>query len=186
MRFHTLAAIVAAASTASAGAVNVGSSVAQGIDNNQIGTTCTNPTVRPEWRQMTDTARKAYLQAVKCLMTAPAQSKLAHVKYRFDDLQAVHLQKTNTIHEVGQFLPWHRYFLYTHERLLREECSYTGAIPWWDETKDAGDFVNSPLMTADYFGTLQVPTASTTKYCVQDGVSTSPTSHLLLLAKHLY
>lgn len=30
----------------------------------------------------------------------------------------------------GQFLPWHRYYMYLHEYLLRTECNYTGAQPY--------------------------------------------------------
>lgn len=29
----------------------------------------------------------------------------------------------------GQFLPWHRLLMYTHEVLLRTECNYTGSLP---------------------------------------------------------
>lgn len=37
----------------------------------------------------------------------------------------------------GQFLPWHRYYMKTHETILQQECNYTGAQPYWDEMRDA-------------------------------------------------
>lgn len=36
----------------------------------------------------------------------------------------------------GAFLPWHRYFMTVHERLLQEQCNYTGAQPYWPELAD--------------------------------------------------
>lgn len=42
----------------------------------------------------------------------------------------------------GAFLPWHRYFMHTHETVLRNECNYTGFQPYWDEMRDADASVN--------------------------------------------
>jgi hypothetical protein len=32
-----------------------------------------------------------------------------------------------------------------HERLLRQECGYTGTQPYWDEERDAGKFSSSEV-----------------------------------------
>ena len=37
---------------------------------------------------------------------------------------------------VGQFLPWHRYYVRAHEIALQQLCNYTGAHPYWDELSD--------------------------------------------------
>lgn len=49
------------------------------------------------------------------------------------------------IHFVGAFLPFHRYFLLTHETLLRRECKYRGPIPYWNEVNDVQSFRNSSV-----------------------------------------
>ena len=51
----------------------------------------------------------------------------------------------------GHFLPWHRYFVATYEKALREECYYTGAQPYWDWSIDADKgkgYKNSPIFSA--------------------------------------
>jgi tyrosinase len=48
----------------------------------------------------------------------------------------------------GQFLPYHRYFVASYEKALREECGFAGAQPYWDwtlDTKTTADFVKSPI-----------------------------------------
>jgi tyrosinase len=39
--------------------------------------------------------------------------------------------------------------MHAHERLLREECGYKGAQPYWDETLDAGKFSESIVFSAE-------------------------------------
>ena len=34
----------------------------------------------------------------------------------------------------GIFLPWHRYYTYIYDYILRNECGYTGPQPYWDWT----------------------------------------------------
>lgn len=38
------------------------------------------------------------------------------------------------LHPVGQFLPWHRGLIHAQETLLRNECNYTGPLPYWNWT----------------------------------------------------
>jgi tyrosinase len=45
----------------------------------------------------------------------------------------------------GNFLSWHRYFTWTWERALREECGYEGYQPYVNWGKYAHDIVGSPL-----------------------------------------
>ena len=49
------------------------------------------------------------------------------------------------IHLTGNFLGWHRYFLWTYEQALRNECHYKGHQPYWNWGKYALDPLNSPL-----------------------------------------
>lgn len=49
---------------------------------------------------------------------------------RLADFIWTHQRVMPKIHYVGQFLPWHRLFLYEYERALREECLYFGGVPY--------------------------------------------------------
>lgn len=45
-------------------------------------------------------------------------------------------------------MPYHRYILASYEKVLREECCYNGAQPYWDWTLDAASeetFLQSPV-----------------------------------------
>lgn len=59
--------------------------------------TCTAETVsiRKEWRNLAESEKTAYLDAVNCLIDLPAQTSLSGVTNRFSDLQATHRDKTN-------------------------------------------------------------------------------------------
>jgi tyrosinase len=99
--------------------------------------TCKNPIVRKEWKQLSIPQKRAYIDAVLCLASKPAISGIEGAINRFDDFQAVHSSQTPDIHWVGHFTLWHRYFIYTYEKALREECGYTGAQPYWNWSLDA-------------------------------------------------
>jgi len=45
----------------------------------------------------------------------------------------------------GNFLSWHRYFTWTWEHALRQECGYEGYQPYINWGKYAHDIVGSPL-----------------------------------------
>jgi tyrosinase len=47
------------------------------------------------------------------------------------------------VHWTGQFLPWHRWFIHTFEKSLKEKCGYTGVAPYWNWTIDAPNFYES-------------------------------------------
>ncbi|PWW79822.1 Di-copper centre-containing protein [Tuber magnatum] len=102
---------------------------------------------RKEWRELSNVQKKRYINAVKCLQDKPAIAKatIPNSVSRFDDFQGVHIQQTFSIHFVGHFLAWHRYYLAIYEKALREECNYKGAQPYWDWTLDADNLLASPL-----------------------------------------
>lgn len=55
------------------------------------------------------------------------------------------------IHYSGTFPPWHRWFVYTYEKALREECGYKGYQPYWDWPKYADAPEDSPLFNGDKY-----------------------------------
>jgi len=73
---------------------------------------------------------------VLCLTRLPAISGIDGTVNRFDDFHAVHNNQTPYIHWVGHFILWHRYFVASYEKALREECGYTGGQPYWDWSLD--------------------------------------------------
>ncbi|KAK4244190.1 hypothetical protein C7999DRAFT_35458 [Corynascus novoguineensis] len=108
-------------------------------------TKCTNPEKRLSWHDISDEDKKAYLAANRCLLTSPQKlNLLPGAKTRWDELVSLHQIHALQIHTTGQFLPYHRYYLKVLEVLLRE-CGYEGAIPYWDETRDAGKFSSSVI-----------------------------------------
>lgn len=45
----------------------------------------------------------------------------------------------------GNFLTWHRYFTWSYEQALRDECSYTGPLPYWNWFANGGDIMKSAV-----------------------------------------
>lgn len=121
---------------------------------------------------MADADKKSYVQAVRCLMDKPATGLTGgNAQNRYEELVWAHQTQSSNIHMSAIFLPWHRYYTNTFHRLLREECSYTAPMPWWDESKDAGNFAASGLFTNDYFGAMPQVTRVGMGECITDGVS---------------
>ncbi len=115
-------------------------------------------------------------------MEKPATGRTGGVATnRYEELVWAHQTQANDIHMSGIFMPWHRYYMSTFHKLLREECSYAAPMPWWDETKDAGNFAGSGLFTSEYFGSIPEVTQAGLGTCIQNGVSSPhprrPTRH---------
>ncbi|KAK4161064.1 hypothetical protein QBC43DRAFT_380935 [Cladorrhinum sp. PSN259] len=94
--------------------------------------TCTNPQVRKACHTLSRDEKMAYKDAELCLMSKPATLGLPEIA-----------------HSAGQFLPFHRLYVRAHEHALFQECGYTGAQPYWDETLDAGAFSQAIIFDDD-------------------------------------
>ncbi|KAK4556466.1 hypothetical protein LTR86_006610 [Recurvomyces mirabilis] len=103
--------------------------------------------IRQEWHTLTPKQRTAYISAVQCLQKLPAKSGsfAPGAKSRFDDFVAVHINQTLSIHATANFLSWHRYFTWTYEQALRNECGYKGYQPYLNWAKVSQDPLESPL-----------------------------------------
>jgi tyrosinase len=152
---------------------NASDKASGGVDSDvDAAGTCTQPTIRVEWRDMSDDDKNSFIGAVKCLLGKPSTGgQYSGAQSRYEDLVSVHQQMTGSIHMVGQFLPWHRYYLSIYESILREECQYGGPMPWWDESKDAADFTASPLFTDQWFGPIPIKGPNGEETCLGTGVS---------------
>ncbi|KAK3325052.1 tyrosinase-like protein [Apodospora peruviana] len=111
--------------------------------------TCTakNVKVRREWRTLTKPQRKNYIDAVKCLRSKPSlfgDAAPGGVASIFDDFIYVHFTQTMTIHNTGNFLTWHRYFMHAYENQLKA-CGFTGVLPYWEWGLDVNSPRDSPV-----------------------------------------
>lgn len=111
------------------------------ISANLPSRSCSNPTVRKEWRQLNASEKSNYISAVKCLQKHP--SKTTGVGRLSDDFPWLHrrvnkysrsrpgkrLTNSNAVHQSALFLPWHRYLLHLYEEYLRQLCKYSGPLP---------------------------------------------------------
>ncbi|KAF2843002.1 Di-copper centre-containing protein [Patellaria atrata CBS 101060] len=108
-----------------------------------------NIAVRKEWSSLTKAQRLKYINAVKCLATKQPKTPLAKapgVRSRYDDFVATHINQTFSIHNTGNFVGWHRLFVWAYEKALREECGYDGYQPYYNWPKWAYDPMSSPAL----------------------------------------
>ncbi|THD00201.1 hypothetical protein EYZ11_000392 [Aspergillus tanneri] len=66
-------------------------------------------------------------------------------KTRYEDFVTTHINQTSQIHYTGTFLAWHRYYVFQFEQALRNECGYTGDIPYWHWGADTHSLEESPI-----------------------------------------
>jgi tyrosinase len=105
-------------------------------------------TVRKDWAALSKKERKDYIDAVKCLQKAPGKSDpnwAPGVRTRYDDFVAIHIDLTTQIHGTGNFLTWHRHFVWAYEQALQKECGYKGAQPYWNWFANQDDISKSPV-----------------------------------------
>ncbi|KAK7972185.1 Di-copper centre-containing protein [Apiospora saccharicola] len=122
----------------------------EGAISRRVPSACSLRTaqIRQDWEHMSVPMRKNYIQAAQCLYDSPSKLGAQYgwpTKSRHDDFVAVHVNMTMTIHNTGNFLGWHRYFLHSYETALREECGYTGYMPYWNWFAHRDDVTKSPV-----------------------------------------
>jgi tyrosinase len=116
--------------------------------------TAENIRTRVDFASMEPCDRKAYTDAVRCLMEQPSQ--LDPTIYpaainKYFDYAVVHVNRTALVHLSGFFSTWHRYFLWLYEEDLRQTCGYTGAFPYWNFAATADDIHNNPVFDGSEF-----------------------------------
>ncbi|KAI0144433.1 hypothetical protein GGR57DRAFT_482024 [Xylariaceae sp. FL1272] len=125
---------------------------------------CANPNVRYEWDNYSASDKTAFVNAIQCLINKPPSGRISASKNRYEDIVRLHQSYAPNIHsrstsaQTHKFLLWHRYYLWAFEQILRDECGFNRAMPWWDEKKWAGRFAQSTLFQPAYFGSLPGPT----------------------------
>ncbi|KAG7451672.1 Di-copper centre-containing protein [Guyanagaster necrorhizus] len=121
------------------------------------GTKCLNPSIRKEWRSLTDDEKADFISSIKCLAHMPHDPKLSptvkpddippvnDTSSYWDDISYIHMDMNFKIHFTGLFLPWHRWFVHVVETELRKKCGFSGTMPYWDWTRDAADFQGATI-----------------------------------------
>ncbi|KAH7080473.1 hypothetical protein BKA63DRAFT_563155 [Paraphoma chrysanthemicola] len=114
-------------------------------------TTCNQRTVarRREWSQLKKYEKLNYIEAVQCLGTKKARTPAAvaaGAKTRYDDFVVTHILLTHVTHGNGNFLSWHRYYMWAYEQTLRNECGYKGYLPYYNWAYWADNPKGSPLL----------------------------------------
>lgn len=141
-------------------------------------TCASNPNVRFEWNDFSDSDRLAFIASIKCLLSNPPSGDFPPATNRYEDLARLHQQMMTIVHNNNLFLLWHRYFVWTFEQLIRDECGFDRAFPWWDETLNAGDFRALDMFTSpDYFGAL-TPPVNNQPVCVTSGAFSGLTCNI--------
>ncbi|KAM0810934.1 putative Tyrosinase [Seiridium cardinale] len=135
--------------------------------------------IRREYSTLSDKEKLAYTSAVKCLMSKHAQTpsnQIPGAKSRYDDFVGTHINQTLSIHATGNFLSWHRYFSWAFEQALRDECGYTGYLPYWNWGKSAQDPINSPYFDGSEYsqGGNGVYTAHNCTNALSNGLNCIP------------
>jgi len=122
------------------------------LDTASAAATCSNPRVRIEWDSYSNSDRQAYITAIKCLQSRGPSGQFSQSKSRYEDLVALHQTLTPNVHGNAKFLLWHRYYTWMFEDILRSECGFDRAIPWFDETRYAGNFAASSIFSDQWYG----------------------------------
>ncbi|KAF8595322.1 Di-copper centre-containing protein [Ceratobasidium sp. AG-I] len=123
---------------------------------------CASIEVRKEWRALSTTERKNWIEAVNCLSRTPRSGNLnpplntasysesydqiapaTENSMYYDELVYVHMDLNPIIHFTGLFFPWHRLYVHQWTNALRSQCGYKGVAPY------AADFDNSSMWDND-------------------------------------
>jgi len=128
---------------------------AAAVSNNvNAAATCSNVRVRIEWDSYSNSDRQAYINAIKCLQSRGPSGQFSQSRNRYEDLVSLHQNLTPNIHGNAKFLLWHRYYLWMFEDILRSECGFDRALPWWDETRVSGRFAVSSVFSDQWYGAV--------------------------------
>nr|KAJ3422768.1 hypothetical protein HK105_006447 [Polyrhizophydium stewartii] len=109
---------------------------------------CAITATRREWRELSDSERQAFIDAIKALKRQPSQFGQSN---RYEDFVFIHYEYKDISHSEPQFLPWHRWFLLEFEKAI-QEINANVLVPYWDWGLDSQAPDSSPLFGDDAFG----------------------------------
>ncbi|KAJ1562215.1 hypothetical protein HK096_000965 [Nowakowskiella sp. JEL0078] len=143
---------------------------------------CTNPSVRPNWTDLTEAQKQAYLAAVLALKARTKNTVIPYndpSKLSYDDFVQIHWDASAFAHGNDVFWPWHRLFLLRYEQAL-QTVDPSVIVAYWDTAAISQAPEKSEVFGSSYFG----GTGISPNYCVTTGKFANwkavvPTSHCL-------
>jgi tyrosinase len=111
---------------------------------------CANPAVRQEWRSVSEEEQAEYIAAALCLHEIPSSLEWDPEAKRSDDFPWIHAHNPPDHHRTANFLPWHRYFIHTYEKALKESCGYQGHLLYWDWSLDYENLSSAPVFDVEH------------------------------------
>ncbi|KAK6379302.1 hypothetical protein LTS17_006220 [Exophiala oligosperma] len=134
---------------------------------------CENPSIRREWRDLSDGEKMQYIGAISCLHETP--SRLDPEAKLSDDFPWLHFHVGSPNHNTVGFLSWHRWFIHLYEEALRDFCGWNKGLVYWDWSLDWQDPASSPIWDSRIGfggdGDLSLPRTNMppNATCVRDG-----------------
>ena len=111
---------------------------------------CTEPTVRRDWRTLSAEERSHFIDVQQALWRRDPDDVTGIADY---DRQFTMMHRNNTqyAHQVPAFLPWHRRLLRDYEAALRT-IDPAISLPYWNWAADAAALTKSAVFADDAFG----------------------------------
>ncbi|RYP44440.1 hypothetical protein DL768_009087 [Monosporascus sp. mg162] len=126
--------------------------------------TCTSPTVRRDWRSLTDAERDHFID-VQQQYWRQSPDPVTGLSAYDTSFTVVHRDNTPFAHQVPAFLPWHRRFLRDYEAALRT-IDPEISLPYWNWAVDNTRLNQSAVWDDRTFGK---DGADDEQHCVQSG-----------------
>jgi tyrosinase len=111
---------------------------------------CNKPTVRRDWRSLTDAERTHFIDVQQQLWRQEPDPDTGLSVYDVN-FTTVHRDNTPFAHQVAAFLPWHRRFLRDYETALRT-IDPEISLPYWNWAADNTRLNESAIWGDKYFG----------------------------------
>ncbi|KAI8055768.1 hypothetical protein BDF22DRAFT_672114 [Syncephalis plumigaleata] len=110
----------------------------------QVDAKCSSILTRREIRELSDSDRQSFFDAVKKMQAEKQPNK-------FDEFINYHITYSTRAHGVPAFLPWHREYLRRFDELIRSYGSNV-PLPYWDWASDSQAPETAPIFQADWLG----------------------------------
>lgn len=133
------------------------------------GQLCSNPTIRQEWRQLSEPQKQKYLAAAQALKARSfGGDETADMStWNHDMFSQIHWKYQQNNHGKPAFLPWHRKYINGYEKAL-QSIDPTVVLPYWDWRLDSQRPAGSDMFLAQHFGGNGDPANNN---CVPNGVA---------------
>ena len=116
----------------------------------QVLAACTQPTVRRDWRSLSETERNHFIDVQQQFWRQNPDAVTGLSDYD-EQFTLVHRNNTPRAHQVPTFFPWHRRFLRDYEAALRT-IDPAISLPYWNWAADNERLAESEVFADAAFG----------------------------------